>query len=197
MFLWTGIILLVSWFGLVHGEILSPIDCATVRCIQPSCTDAVVPPGKCCPVCPTELVCLYKGTIYQNGQRFKDDCNTCSCNYGLVSCTKIGCVTDSGRCYYKEKFYDNGETFKDDCNKCRCWNGIVSCTKKFCGPCLKFLCPQLRCPRMSTPAGKCCPVCLPIIHKPDCSNIFCPAVYCEGQYTKPGDCCPTCPDNTM
>jgi hypothetical protein len=35
--------------------------------------------------------CVYKGSVYRDGQTFKDDCNTCTCTNGNVGCTKKGC----------------------------------------------------------------------------------------------------------
>ncbi len=37
--------------------------------------------------------CIYEGTTYQEGQSFKskDECNTCSCSGGQVSCTEMSC----------------------------------------------------------------------------------------------------------
>jgi len=36
--------------------------------------------------------CTHKGKKYLHGDTFKDDCNSCSCSLGLVSCTEKACV---------------------------------------------------------------------------------------------------------
>lgn len=38
--------------------------------------------------------CEYNGVIYKNGEDFKDDCNTCSCQDGEIYCTAMGCTGD-------------------------------------------------------------------------------------------------------
>lgn len=38
--------------------------------------------------------CEYNGVIYKNGESFKDDCNTCSCQNGEIGCTAMGCTGD-------------------------------------------------------------------------------------------------------
>lgn len=35
--------------------------------------------------------CTYKGLSYQEGESFKDDCNTCKCTGGKVTCTLMAC----------------------------------------------------------------------------------------------------------
>lgn len=38
--------------------------------------------------------CEYNGAIYKDGEDFKDDCNTCSCQNGEIHCTVMGCSGD-------------------------------------------------------------------------------------------------------
>lgn len=40
------------------------------------------------------LSCTYKGQTYAHGAGFSDDCNSCSCMNGQVSCTSIACASD-------------------------------------------------------------------------------------------------------
>jgi hypothetical protein len=35
--------------------------------------------------------CDHKGKTYQDGESFKDDCNTCNCNDGIAACTLMAC----------------------------------------------------------------------------------------------------------
>jgi hypothetical protein len=35
--------------------------------------------------------CTHKGKTYQDGESFKDDCNTCNCNDGIAGCTRMAC----------------------------------------------------------------------------------------------------------
>lgn len=37
------------------------------------------------------LSCSYNNQTYKNGESFKDDCNTCSCQNGQVACTLMAC----------------------------------------------------------------------------------------------------------
>ncbi|XP_053408350.1 kielin/chordin-like protein [Mercenaria mercenaria] len=67
-----------------------PPHCAAVFCLRPDCLNPTTPPGGCCPVCPGKT-CFYKGVRREDGETFKDDCNTCTCNNGNVRCTKRGC----------------------------------------------------------------------------------------------------------
>ncbi|XP_062602217.1 kielin/chordin-like protein, partial [Saccostrea cucullata] len=81
------------------------------------------------------LECNYKGREYNNGEIFKDGCQSCKCSNGQVSCREERCAY----CYYNGKKYQEGENFPatDGCNTCTCGgNGSVGCTKigcpKFC-----------------------------------------------------------------
>src|SRR5690606_21695289 len=40
--------------------------------------------------------CTLNGITYQEGDTFNDDCNTCSCDDGEVSCTLLLCTEDPG-----------------------------------------------------------------------------------------------------
>lgn len=37
------------------------------------------------------LSCSYNNRTYRNGESFRDDCNTCSCQNGQVACTMMAC----------------------------------------------------------------------------------------------------------
>ena len=52
---------------------------------SPTITNYITPPiGE-------PLSCIYKGVTYLSGAGFSDDCNSCSCENGQVSCTTIAC----------------------------------------------------------------------------------------------------------
>jgi hypothetical protein len=86
--------------------------------------------------------CDYKGKSYADGASFADDCNTCSCKDGSVSCTKKGCIADGSTtdatadaCSLAGESHAAGESFPstDGCNICSCGpNGEVLCTKEAC-----------------------------------------------------------------
>lgn len=94
--------------------------------------------------------CEHNGKHYQDGASFADDCNTCSCKDGAVTCTKMGCDSDTstasptstatsdataGTCSLDGVSYTAGETVpsKDGCNTCGCGtNGEVLCTQMAC-----------------------------------------------------------------
>lgn len=40
--------------------------------------------------------CEYNGKTYRDGEGFKDDCNSCGCSDGQVSCTMIACSGSGG-----------------------------------------------------------------------------------------------------
>jgi hypothetical protein len=88
--------------------------------------------------------CDYKGKTYADGAIFADadDCNTCSCKDGSVSCTKIDCVGDGSTtdattdtCSLEGESHAAGEIFPstDGCNTCACGpKGEVLCSQKAC-----------------------------------------------------------------
>ena len=39
----------------------------------------------------SKQACTYGGRSYENGDRFKEECNTCICGAGQVTCTKKAC----------------------------------------------------------------------------------------------------------
>lgn len=148
--------------------------------------------------------CYYKGSMYSDGQRFKDDCNSCSCTNGRVACTKMGCnIEKPGKCprpgtgifgICVEMCSSDNECSLD--LKC-CSNGCGHTCQKPAGGdrCDAVICPQLKCFNQHTPPGECCPRCLPIFPpKPDCTKVACPMVACVGgeQHIPPGGCCPKC-----
>ena len=42
----------------------------------------------------TTKSCIYKGITYTDGEGFKDECNSCSCQNGEVNCTTIACGSE-------------------------------------------------------------------------------------------------------
>jgi hypothetical protein len=94
--------------------------------------------------------CEHKGKFYEDGASFAEDCNTCSCKDGGVSCTKMGCAsnvstasatsTDTSEatadaCSLEGEGHAAGESFpsKDGCNTCSCSaSGEVLCTQSAC-----------------------------------------------------------------
>jgi len=58
--------------------------------------------------------CEYNGKTYSEGESFKVDCNTCSCNNGLVACTLMACLgCEAVQC--------------EEGNTCFVENGVATC----------------------------------------------------------------------
>lgn len=59
----------------------------------------------------TGKTCNYNGTIYSDGEGFTNDCNSCSCQNGEVTCTTMACeVNSDDDIFYPESDYeDDGE----------------------------------------------------------------------------------------
>jgi hypothetical protein len=75
--------------------------------------------------------CEYNGKWYNEGDQFKDKCNSCTCINETATCTLMAC----NGCEYKGVWHDEGETFQDECNSCGCNNGQVICTMIACPDC--------------------------------------------------------------
>ncbi|HEU5077104.1 MAG TPA: BPTI/Kunitz-type proteinase inhibitor domain-containing protein [Polyangiaceae bacterium] len=76
--------------------------------------------------------CVAEGRVYEKGETFDVDCNTCSCGAnGAVRCTLIDCGSS---CEYDGKSYDVGEDFPatDGCNTCSCSEDGVLCSEIGC-----------------------------------------------------------------
>jgi hypothetical protein len=76
--------------------------------------------------------CVHDGTVYQVGESFPEDCNTCYCTVTGVACTLAGCLNG---CVYNGTSYGAGESFPagDGCNTCSCSaDGSVACTEEAC-----------------------------------------------------------------
>ncbi|XP_010871355.2 protein jagged-1b-like isoform X1 [Esox lucius] len=75
-------------------------ECQSSPCaIGSTCVDEIngyrclCPPGRNGPRCQevTGRPCVVNGRVAADGTKWEDDCNTCQCNNGMVSCTKIWC----------------------------------------------------------------------------------------------------------
>jgi hypothetical protein len=80
--------------------------------------------------------CVEGGKTYASGTAVpsRDNCNTCFCSSGNISCTERACADGGSECVYDGKTYALGTTFKstDGCNDCSCSAAGVACTKKAC-----------------------------------------------------------------
>jgi len=80
--------------------------------------------------------CVEGGKTYASGTAVpsRDNCNTCFCSSGNISCTERACADGGSECVYDGKTYAIGSTFKatDGCNDCSCSASGVACTKKGC-----------------------------------------------------------------
>eukprot|EP01006_Ploeotia_vitrea_P047753 TRINITY_DN67158_c5_g1_i1.p1 TRINITY_DN67158_c5_g1~~TRINITY_DN67158_c5_g1_i1.p1 ORF type:complete len:1592 (+),score=103.74 TRINITY_DN67158_c5_g1_i1:30-4805(+) len=72
-----------------------------------------------------------QGATHASGSNWPDDCNTCYCNDGEISCTEIACgpPTPEG-CLSGSRAH--GESWQVDCNVCLCTDGDVCCTENDC-----------------------------------------------------------------
>jgi hypothetical protein len=80
--------------------------------------------------------CQQQKVIYQNGDAVpSDDCNTCWCMNGSISCTTIGCLEPG--CHINDDFYPTGAFRPDECGGgCYCdGNDQWSCTLNICLTC--------------------------------------------------------------
>ncbi len=98
--------------------------------------------------------CTYNGIIYQSGDHFRDNCNTCLCQNGEIECTLLSCdyeepvdeapvidgirlpnkPTHGSDCYYEDQYFSDGDQFRaiDGCNSCICSGKEVACTDMAC-----------------------------------------------------------------
>ncbi|XP_038068738.1 zonadhesin-like isoform X3 [Patiria miniata] len=151
----------------------SAICCEHIRCPEPECQNPTVIPGQCCPTCddvPVPTTCTYKGSTYQNGERIDEQCSSCECSNGAMTCTPTVacpavfcpnpiqtqgecCPRCGAQCFHSNQEFQDGETWQDPlqtCFTCTCLNGLVRCGLE---------CPALRCLDSSLKDGECCPTC--------------------------------------
>ena len=79
------------------------------------------------------VVCEHNGALYNEGESFMDDCNTCRCGSdGLAACTRMLCAP----CLYAgpdgSTMRAFGGSFNNGCNQCMCSNGMALCTMMYC-----------------------------------------------------------------
>ncbi len=77
--------------------------------------------------------CVHKGKTHAEGEKFDDDCNSCTCQGGRASCTELGCSSGQG-CEQNGVNYAEGDAVPslDSCNSCNCVDGQISCTEMGC-----------------------------------------------------------------
>ncbi|KAH3701868.1 kielin/chordin-like protein [Dreissena polymorpha] len=188
---------------------VAPKGTNTICLVQCQGDDSCPGDQKCCSYgchvsCTNPLgkSCNYKGGVYKDGAQFKDECNTCQCSNGAVTCTKIGCLGKGQSCVVNGKIYQDGETFNIDCNGCSCQNGspvctMIACEVKTCnykgkvykeGESFKDDCNTCTC---SNGYAACTQIACPLPDK--CAGVACLTIFCEGQYKPPGECCFVCP----
>ncbi|ELU18736.1 hypothetical protein CAPTEDRAFT_147203, partial [Capitella teleta] len=117
--------------------------------------------------------CEVDGTHYRDGESWHpDDCSTCTCRGGKVTCEEAKCpavecanpVKKEGECchyclrscQYGGIKYQHGETFNPkECFRCICEDGVVDCEET------DEVCPELNCPLEDqiSASGQCCKFC--------------------------------------
>ncbi|XP_033628595.1 kielin/chordin-like protein [Asterias rubens] len=143
--------------------------CEDPICPPVQCTNAIIPAGKCCPVCTGQ--CTVDGVKYDNGQTYiplNDPCQRCTCRNTQVFCAAIECsrvcahpLQRAGQCCpvcdgceFEGAEYQNNALFVHPnhvCQSCSCQNGNVECSE--------INCPRTTCPAPITPPGQCCGQC--------------------------------------
>ncbi|XP_052254906.1 kielin/chordin-like protein isoform X1 [Dreissena polymorpha] len=107
-------------------------DCSLVDCRPPDCLDQYTPYGQCCPICKPKQPCTYKDRVYKEGQRFKDECNTCSCTNGAVVCTEMACLGKDGSCPVLKGKGDVADMCVRKCSSDYDCPGVKKCCSKAC-----------------------------------------------------------------
>ncbi|KAM4553451.1 kielin/chordin-like protein [Fundulus diaphanus] len=148
------------------------VACYEEKCPPVQCSNPVIDPHLCCPVC---KACVQEGVEYEDSSTWQPDgpCSSCTCVNGETVCTPMQCppteclhpskITGScceicDSCTYNHRIYSNGQRFTtpdQPCHICSCLSGNVHCERRSC--------PPLNCTNSYTPPGECCPKC------PDCS----------------------------
>lgn len=194
---------------LAHGKVFTPVGsgpclrctckngnviCRQEKCPPPSCSNPIIDPQHCCPIC---KVCILEGVEYTEGSELRPHgpCSSCTCVNGESVCshtlcppsdclhpTRISgtCCPMCDSCTYNQRIYSNGQRFtspEQPCQTCTCLRGTVECERRACAP--------VTCTNPSTPPGECCPKC------PDCS--FENRVFVDGEFfPNPVNACEKC-----
>ncbi|MCJ8733662.1 hypothetical protein PDJAM_G00226190 [Pangasius djambal] len=145
-----------------RGEVsCTPRSCPRVSCPHPAVD------GCGCADCNR---CNFHGRVCENRENFsdpKDNCQTCTCLNGDVSCLRTpcpqqcthparssGCCPVCDTCLYEDVQYTHAQVFtspSNPCLRCTCVSGSVTCTQDTC--------PVIKCHNPVTPPGHCCPQC--------------------------------------
>ncbi|KAM9854759.1 kielin/chordin-like protein [Aulostomus maculatus] len=170
------------------------VICHEEKCPPLQCSNPIVDPHLCCPIC---KVCVLEGVEYEDGSNWQPEgpCSSCTCVNGETLCTHTQCpptdcvhptkITGSccavcESCTYNHRIYSNGQRFAtpdQPCHICTCLRGTVECERRACLP--------LNCTNSYTPPGECCPKC------PDCS--FENRVFIDGEaFPNPVSVCEEC-----
>lgn len=91
-----------------------------------------------------QTFCDYKGEIYQVGDSFNDECNTCNClSNGSAGCTKKTCISESSSnsskvaqnvCWNRARNIDGNLAWPDGCKGISCSDAKVAiCTQALVG----------------------------------------------------------------
>ncbi|XP_061107394.1 kielin/chordin-like protein [Conger conger] len=171
------------------------VRCHQEKCPLIQCSNPVIDPQLCCPVC---KVCVVDGLEFEEGEEWDAEgqpCRRCRCVGGepvchVTRCPAVSCLHPSklegqccatcDLCSYNQRIYSNGQDFHDPddpCQQCRCQDGTVKCTVAQC--------PPPTCSSPQTPPGQCCPQC------PNCD--FDNRVFVDGEeFPSPVNPCQEC-----
>lgn len=165
-----------------NGHVLCSIqECPPAPCLSPVKSD-----GQCCGTCPevnsgvsefdSLIPCvLPTNHFFPSGASWKeDDCSSCQCINGEISCYNQTCPPTScekpilrkGQCcsscietppvsvceYADEVYMDGDSWYASTCVTCACYQGSIFCSEAEC--------PPLDCERRTLLEGACCPSCI-------------------------------------
>lgn len=165
-----------------NGHVL----CSTQECPPLPCASPVRGSGQCCGTCPEDETessgpvgltpcVLPENQFVPSGTSWKDDdCTSCQCNNGDITCYHETCppancdkpVLRKGQCcatcidaptvavceYADEVYVDGNTWYASACVTCTCSGGSISCTEVACA--------VLECTEFIVVKGECCPTCL-------------------------------------
>ncbi|XP_071044189.1 kielin/chordin-like protein [Parasteatoda tepidariorum] len=199
------------------------VTCHSLQCSQPICSNPILMPNTCCPICPG---CVISGIHFEQNKEFThpdDVCEKCICQVGEVACKRQICTRNCTHpvpdpccsmcddCIFESIHRSNGEVFRPDaCRKCECKDGNVHCSSE--------ICPELNCKLRVRNPGQCCETCRGCVYEGNeyesdamwistsnpCLSCMCKGgtvsctnivcpVECVEPIPVPGLCCPRCP----
>lgn len=151
--------LIIYGIEFVTGGYIPPIECASTPCGVPTCSEPVIIPGQCCPVCPPTVQDRCRGQECSAlpvgcAEMYIPEEQCCPvCRRDTYLCSGVRCATPRrcensyipvGQCCpvcregcrnrHDGKYYSEGERIPDinPCIVCTCRLGIIECINLLC-----------------------------------------------------------------